>query len=232
MRKKNKKLTITLATISFLLLVIATLILSRIMQGTSPERLENKYIREIPTVISLIDADNDGIDDQTDILQGALNYTAEKPKYKSKYYRTGYSNDEYGVCTDVVANALVAAGYDLMKLVQEDISANPKDYDIQEPDANIDFRRVKNLNVYFKHTALSLTTDISEIKEWQGGDIVVFENHIGIISDRRNQNGVPYVIHHNSPFQTSYEEDILENRNDIIGHYRVGYITPKEEKQN
>ncbi len=232
MKSINKHPKFIFAVIVFITLTTAAFLLIRIIQGTSPERLENKYMKEIPTVISLIDADNDGIDDQTDILQGALNYTAEKPKYKSKYYSTGYSNDEYGVCTDVVANALVAAGYDLMKLVQEDISANPKDYDIQEPDANIDFRRVKNLNVYFKHTALSLTTDISEIKEWQGGDIVVFENHIGIISDRRNQNGVPYVIHHNSPFQTSYEEDILENRNDIIGHYRVGYITPKEEKHN
>lgn len=232
MKSINKHPKFIFAVIVFITLTTAAFLLIRIIQGTSPERLENKYMKEIPTVISLIDADNDGIDDQTDILQGALNYTAEKPKYKSKYYSTGYSNDEYGVCTDVVANALVAAGYDLMKLVQEDISANPKDYDIQEPDANIDFRRVKNLNVYFKHTALSLTTDISEIEEWQGGDIVVFKNHIGIISDRRNENGVPYVIHHNSPFQTSYEEDILENRNDIIGHYRVGYITPKEEKQN
>lgn len=232
MKSINKHPKFIFAVIVFITLTTAAFLLIRIIQGASPERLENKYMKEIPTVISLIDADNDGIDDQTDILQGALNYTAEKPKYKSKYYSTGYSNDEYGVCTDVVANALVAAGYDLMKLVQEDISANPKDYDIQEPDVNIDFRRVKNLNVYFKHTALSLTTDISEIEEWQGGDIVVFKNHIGIISDRRNENGVPYVIHHNSPFQTSYEEDILENRNDIIGHYRVGYITPKEEKQN
>ncbi len=132
----------------------------------------------------------------------------------------------------MVANALVAAGYDLIKLVQEDISVNPKDYDIQEPDVNIDFWRVKNLNVYFKHTAFSLTTDISEIEEWQGGDIVVFENHIGIISNRRNENGVPYVIHHNSPFQTSYEKDILETKKDIIGHYRVGYITPKKRKAN
>ncbi len=70
MGKKNKKLTITIATVLFILLVIATLLLIRRIQGTSPERLENKYMKEIPTVISLIDADNNGIDDQTDILQG------------------------------------------------------------------------------------------------------------------------------------------------------------------
>ena len=66
-----------------------------------------------------------------------------------------------------------------MTLVQQDIEANPADYDIEEADQNIDFRRVKNLRVYFSHSAISLTTDISEIEEWQGGDIVIFKNHIG-----------------------------------------------------
>lgn len=190
-------------------------------QHTSPKRLPDRYGAEIPQVHSSVDKDNDGIDDQTDILQGALDYVASRPKYKSKYYRTGYPNDGYGVCTDVVAFALKNAGYDLMTLVQQDIEANPADYDIDEPDQNIDFRRVKNLRVYFSHSAISLTTDISEIEEWQGGDIVIFKNHIGIVSDRRNENGVPYVIHHNDPWQRTYEEDILEDREDIVGHYRV-----------
>ena len=61
-----------------------------------------EYGAEIPKVHSSVDKDNDGIDDQTDILQGALDYVASRPKYKSKYYRTGYPNDGYGVCTDVV----------------------------------------------------------------------------------------------------------------------------------
>ncbi len=190
-------------------------------QHTSPKRLPDRYGAKIPQVHSSVDKDNDGIDDQTDILQGALDYVASRPKYKSKYYRTGYPNDGYGVCTDVVAFALKNAGYDLMTLVQQDIEANPADYDIDEPDQNIDFRRVKNLRVYFSHSAISLTTDISEIEEWQGGDIVIFKNHIGIVSDRRNENGVPYVIHHNDPWQRTYEEDILEDREDIVGHYRV-----------
>ena len=190
-------------------------------QHTSPKRLPDRYGAEIPQIHSSVDKDNDGIDDQTDILQGALDYVASRPKYKSKYYRTGYPNDGYGVCTDVVAFALKNAGYDLMTLVQQDIQANPADYDIEEPDQNIDFRRVKNLRVYFSHSAISLTTDISAIEEWQGGDIVIFKNHIGVVSDRRNENGVPYVIHHNDPWQRTYEEDILEDREDIVGHYRV-----------
>lgn len=190
-------------------------------QNTSARRKPDRYGDVIEQAHSSVDRDGDGIDDQTDILQGALAYIAGKPKYKSRYYQTGYPDDEYGVCTDVVANALKSAGYDLMELVQEDIAEDPEDYPIGEPDANIDFRRVKNLQVFFAHTAVSLTTDVREIEEWQGGDIVIFHNHIGIVSDHRNKNGVPYVIHHSNPVQGFYEQDILEIRSDIVGHYRM-----------
>ena len=169
----------------------------------------------------LLDRDGDGIDDQTDILQGARDYIASQPVYKSKYYSTGYPDDQYGVCTDVVANAMRSAGYDLMQLVHEDILADQDAYGIEDPDINIDFRRVKNLRVYFEHTAIPLTTDVCDINQWQGGDIVIFKKHIGIVSDKRNDGGVTYVIHHNDPFQAAYEEDILEKRDDIVGHYRV-----------
>ena len=60
-------------------------------------------------------------------------------------------------------------------------------YNIDIIDKNIDFRRVKNLQVYFKNNAISLTTDINDITAWQGGDIVIFKKHIGIVSDKRNK---------------------------------------------
>lgn len=216
----KKKIRILLIMCLLAILCICGYIFFR-YQNTSSERLPDRYDGVIEQIHSAVDKDSDGIDDQIDILQGALKYIASKPKYKSQYYQTGYSNDEYGVCTDVVAHALNNAGYDLMILIQEDIKANPNDYNIDVPDINIDFRRVRNLMVYFSHSAISLTTDISAIEEWQGGDIVIFQNHIGIVSDRRNRNGVPYVIHHNDPWQKTYEQDILENRDDIIGHYRI-----------
>ena len=183
-----------------------------------------KYTNEdfnIKTYISKTDKDNDGIDDQTDILNNVRNYIKTNPKYKSKYYATGYPNDEYGVCTDVVAFALQGAGYDLMNLVNEHIKSNRNLYDIDVIDKNIDFRRVQNLKVYLDNNAIVLTNDINKIKEWQGGDIVVFKNHIGIVSDKRNKKGIPFIIHHANPYQRYYEEDILEYRNDIIGHYRI-----------
>lgn len=184
---------------------------------------EHKYSNEdftIKTYISSIDKDKDAIDDQTDILNNAKKYVETKPKYKSKYYNTGYPNDGYGVCTDVVGFSLKEAGYDLMVLVNEDIKLHQERYSITTIDKNIDFRRVNNLNVYFKYNSISLTLNPKEIAEWQGGDIVVFKRHIGIISDKRNSNGINYVIHHANPFQINYEEDILENY-EIIGHYRI-----------
>ena len=158
--------------------------------------------------LSSQDKDGDGLDDQTDILQGARAYIATNPVYKSKYYEGGYPDDHFGVCTDVVAQALLAAGYDLQQLVAE-------------PDARIDFRRVANLQVYFAGNALTLDTDVQNIAAWQGGDIVIFKKHIGIVSNLRNANGVPYLIHHANPFQAAYEEDVLERRRDIVGHYRI-----------
>lgn len=76
--------------------------------------------------------------------------------------------------------------------------------------------------MYFAHTATALTTEVTDIDAWQGGDIVIFDGHIGIVSDRRNANGVPYVLHHSNPWQRAYEEDILEKRDDLVAHYRIG----------
>jgi uncharacterized protein YijF (DUF1287 family) len=80
---------------------------------------------------------------------------------------------------------------------------------------------VNNLKIFFDEHALSLTIDVHDIHAWQGGDIIVFKKHIGVVSDKRNKKGIPYVIHHGSPYQLFYEEDILEQRSDIIGHYRI-----------
>lgn len=175
----------------------------------------------ISTYVSPYDQDQDGMDDQSDILSSVRTYIATKPKYQSKYYGSGYPDDEYGVCTDVVAFGLLGAGYDLMMLVNNDVKARNDVYKINTIDKKIDFRRVNNLKIFFDEHALSLTIDVHDIHAWQGGDIIVFKKHIGVVSDKRNKKGIPYVIHHGSPYQLFYEEDILEQRSDIIGHYRI-----------
>lgn len=185
-----------------------------------PHRKYSNDIFGIKSYKSKIDMDNDSIDDQTDILESAKKYISKKPKYKSKYYGTGYPDDGYGVCTDVVGFALLNAGYNLMELVNHDVLNNKDKYDIDTVDKNIDFRRVKNLKIYFDNNAIVLTKDISKVNEWQGGDIVIFKSHIGIVSDNRNKKGIPFIIHHANNYQRYYEEDILSSR-EVIGHYRV-----------
>lgn len=202
-----------------LILIIIIGYLLYFLRVLPPIPFSNEYFG-IEPFISSIDKDQDGIDDQSDILNHVYDYIETKPKYESKYYEGGYPNDEYGVCTDLVAIALKNAGYDLMELVNLDILNHPDDYDIEIVDKNIDFRRVRNLMVYFKNHAISLTTDINDIDEWHGGDIVIFKEHIGILSSKRNYKGIPLLIHHGNPFQIRYEEDVLE-RYEILGHYRI-----------
>ena len=167
---------------------------------------------------SLNDRDHDGIDDQSDMLNSALEYVETRPVYKSKYYAGGYPDDEYGVCTDVLAFAMLNSGYDLQQLVHEDITAHPEDYDIETPDPNIDFRRVRNLIVFFANNYQPLSTDENDYTEWQAGDIVIIAKHVGIVSDVRNRNGIPYLIHNNGNGQ--YVQNIMNHYN-IVGHYRL-----------
>ena len=210
-------------TVIWIILIVLFLLMSYFLYyfNVIPHKQYTNKDFNIEIYTSKTDKDQDGIDDQTDILHNVREYIQRKPKYKSKYYASGYPNDEYGVCTDVIGYGLLHAGYDLMELVNQDILQNKDLYSISKPDKNIDFRRVRNLNIYFKRYAITLTTDLSEIQQWQGGDIVVFKKHIGIVSDKRNKDGIPFVIHHANPYQIHYEEDILGTWGTIIGHYRI-----------
>lgn len=167
---------------------------------------------------SNLDADGDSIDDYQDILEGAREYVKRNPPYKSSYYKDGYPTDEYAVCTDVIWYALKHAGYDLKEMVDEDIENFPEAYpSIIKRDSNIDFRRVMNLKIFFDRHAISLTTDIKDKEEWQGGDIVIFKGHIAIVSDKRNRRGIPYIVHQSR--RPKKEEDALKSY-EIVGHYR------------
>lgn len=88
---------------------------------------------------------------------------------------------------------------------------------------NIDFRRVRNLDVFFSRHTQVLTLKLEDPSQWQAGDIVVFSggDHIAICSDRRNANGLPWLIHNGG--QPRREEDALEKlllHKTLAGHYR------------
>lgn len=203
----------------FLMIIIVVLILILYFNDNKKTYTDNDF--GIQTLISDNDYDNDGIDDYTDILLGAKEYMKDKPPYKSKYYIGGYPDDKYAVCTDLIWYAVQSAGYDLKSAVDKDIAKNTDDYlyNDEQPDTNIDFRRVRNLKKFFEKNEQSLTLDTSLIGQWQRGDIVTFsESHIAIISDKRNKDGIPYIIHQ-SPRRKS-EGDLL-NHYTIDGHFRI-----------
>ncbi|MCI8541217.1 MAG: DUF1287 domain-containing protein [Erysipelotrichaceae bacterium] len=179
------------------------------------------------------DENQNGVDDFLDILAGAKLEAQRRPTYRSAYYAGGYPPENEGVCTDVIWRSLAHAGYDLKELVDRDIAACVACYPRVNgaPDPNIDFRRVPNLQVFLRRHALSLTCDINEIGQWQAGDIVVFaDSHIAIISDQRNHNGIPFLIHNgNLP---KMEEDGLWREaflKGISGHYRFVYHEEVDE---
>lgn len=172
----------------------------------------------IETIKSSVDFDKDGIDDYTDIMLGAREDARKHPRYDSRYWAGGYPPDNIGVCTDVIWRAFKNAGYSLKDMVDKDVEKNLKLYPMEVQDKNIDFRRVPVLKVFFSRYAQQLTLDIEQKNEWQPGDIVIFgDSHIGIISDKRNKHGIPYLIHNGG--QPMREEN-FPTRMKISGHYR------------
>lgn len=186
-----------------------------------------KEILVIPQIRIQSDKDSDGITDLLDIVEGARLDAKNKPLYKSNYYDGGYPPDNEGVCTDVIWRAYKNAGYSIKDLIDKDIKENVEEYPrVDSPDPNIDFRRVVNLHVFFEKFGLELTNEIIQknkenLSQWQGGDVVIFTNpeHIAIISNRRRDDGVPYIIHNAGPY-TKEADHLLLWKDKIIGHYR------------
>lgn len=216
-----KKRKIILAIISFVTIVSVCIgFYAAYYYNLLPAKIYTAEDFGIETLHSSTDFDGDGIDDYTDILLGARMDAENHPKYDGSYYDGGFPPDDIGVCTDVVWRAFKNAGYNLREMVDYDVSLRSEAYPaIEKRDNNIDFRRVVNLRVFFEEYAISLTVDTDEINEWQPGDIVIFENnkHIGIVSDKRNADGQPYIIHNGG--QPKREEDYLK-RGNVTGHYR------------
>lgn len=175
------------------------------------------------------DKDNDGIDDLDDIVQGGRAEANRKPAYINSYYNGGYPPKTEGVCTDVIWRAFKDAGYNLKGMIDIDIKNNIESYPRVNgsPEPNIDFRRVPNLVSFFKRKAVVLTTEIvpnnlENLKQWQGGDIVVFGAplwHIGIISDKRRADGVPLLIHNGGPYAAE-NDMLLDWPSPIVYHFR------------
>ena len=220
----KKKLPIIFIILCIILAITIVILVYELYKfNVIPQKVYTAKDFNISTIKSSIDYNNNGIDDYKDILLGARSDAENHPTYNSKYFGNGgYPPNNIGVCTDVVWRAFKNAGYCLRDMGDNDIKNNLEEYIyVETRDKNIDFRRVGNLDIFFKKYAQSLTLDINKIEEWQPGDIVVFgnEEHIGIASDKRNSKGQTYIIHNGG--QPNREEDFFKYNNmEVIGHYR------------
>ncbi len=148
------------------------------------------------------------------------------PDYVILDYPGGDVPRALGVCTDVIIRALRdGIGQDLQKLVHEDMKANfkayPKNWGLSRPDKNIDHRRVPNLQTFFKRRGFSLKLS-KEPDDFKAGDLVTCTvpphlPHVMIVSDKKNAEGVPLVIHNIGG--GAREEDVLFTY-PLTGHYR------------
>lgn len=159
------------------------------------------------------------------LIRGARAEVGRRPLYRSAYYSGGYPPRYEGVCTDLVWRAFKDAGYDLKKTMDADIRKNRNAYPrVTKPDPNIDFRRVPNQAAFFRRHATTLTTKIDRpnLASWQPGDIVVFTNpdHIAILSDKRNADGFPLLLHNQGPFATEDDAFMVWYRLGIVAHFR------------
>ena len=212
-KRKNKfgwLIPVTIITISVIGLSVA---IYAYFQNREPEPVIVE-VEEEPIILSKLER----------LILGARKDALAMPAYVNAYYAGGYPPENEGTCTDLVWRAFMEADIVLKDLVDEDIKTNRERYKhIAYRDPNIDFRRVQNLAIFFENNAEILTTDVYDTQAWQGGDIVVFGNyeHIGIVSDIRNANDIPYLIHNND--QPVREEDRLEYGSYTMGikaHYR------------
>ena len=99
------------------------------------------------------------------LVAAALERTAHDVTYDGSYRQLDYPGgdvpDHIGVCTDVVIRAYRRVGIDLQKAVHDDMSRHfaeyPAVWGLNEPDRNIDHRRVPNLQTFFVRNGESLT---------------------------------------------------------------------------
>lgn len=178
------------------------------------------------------DRDGDGIPDQLDVLLGALKAAANGASYDTSYHRIDFPGGDVprnvGSCTDVVIRALRNAGIDLQAAVHRDITRRAKAYPhVEEPNRNVDHRRVRNLVIYMKRHMKSLGTDVSSPKGWLPGDIALFDtlpkagpDHIGVVSSNTGANGLPMVINNWTYGSTTAEMDLL-SWCPVTHHFRV-----------
>lgn len=163
------------------------------------------------------------------LVHAALDRTAVTVRYDGAYLTIPYPGGdvpaEMGVCTDEVIRAYRTLGFDLQKLVHEDMkrsfSSYPKHWGLTKTDTNIDHRRVPNLQVFFKRkgTSLPVTRDPADYKP---GDLITCTvagrlPHIAMVVPAPDGGETPWIVH-NIGSGPQLEPRLFEFP--LTGHYR------------
>jgi len=167
-----------------------------------------------------------------DLEQAALGRINPSIRYDARYVPIGYPwgdvDEATGVCSDVVIRSYRTLGIDLQKLVHEDMKrafrAYPSQriYGLKTVDANIDHRRVVNLEAFFERTGASIEIGTSP-EDFLPGDVLTWrlsgnEPHIGIVvSDLDPRTGMPLVVHN---LGAGVRKEDLITLSAPVGHFR------------
>lgn len=165
----------------------------------------------------------------TRLCQAALDRTRHPVRYDGAYMRIAYPGGDVpadtGVCTDVVIRSLRVLGFDLQRLVHEDMrrhfAAYPKQWGLKQPDTNIDHRRVPNLQTFFRRRGAALPVS-DQPANYRPGDLITCTvagrlPHIAIVVPAPDGGPVPWIVHNIG------QGPKLENRLfefPLSGHYR------------
>ena len=254
MEKYRKRFNIKHLLIIILVLVIVIAVIISVNQFSFKKEYQppTALADELPNRFRFIDMDNtgitsdankDGINDQEDIMLGAKKQLENPAKNinieegENNYFNDGDPPENLAISEDIIARAFSKAGFSLKDLVYEDIKYNFDQYQLKENwdqnvcDRNIDYRRIRNLEIFFERNAKDLdilfnASDEQNLNSWLPGDVVFFDmdrdgdsDNVGIISDNTTRDGVPKVIYNYKDPGYTVEKDILKEKI-ITGHYR------------
>jgi hypothetical protein len=163
------------------------------------------------------------------LVHAAHNRPSQRVRYDPAYVKLDYPGGDVpadtGVCTDEVIRCYRALGFDLQKLVHEDMkrafSAYPKNWGLSTTDKNIDHRRVPNLQTFFKRQKASLPVTQNPA-DYLPGDLITCTvagrlPHIALVVPAPDGSERPWIVH-NIGQGPQCEDRLFEFP--LTGHYR------------
>ncbi|PXY41926.1 DUF1287 domain-containing protein [Flavobacterium cheongpyeongense] len=166
------------------------------------------------------------------LSEAAISIIDPSIDYDPTYFAIEYPNGDIpvnkGVCTDVVIRSYRKLDIDLQKEVHEDMIENfskypnLKKWEMTKTDTNIDHRRVPNLEVFFERKGTKLPVS-EDARDYKTGEIVTWMingklPHIGIITNKKSEDGKRNLIVHNVGGGQVLEDCLFEYK--IVGHFK------------